>query len=294
MCRLFGMHAGVEQVDATFWLLDAPDSLAAQSHRNPDGFGIGAFGANESPHVEKAPLPAWRDTEFATAAHDLRGTTFVAHVRHASTGALTLANTHPFLQEGRLFAHNGVVEGLDELDARVSALGAGDLVEGDTDSERVFALITAETDRHQGDVETGIRAATTWIAENLPVYSLNFVLTTATDIWALRFPLSNTLFILERPGGGNGADASDNELDVRGSALAAHSSSLATRSAVIVASEVMDSDPAWRTVESGELIHISRDLWVRRTQLFGQGRGLSHPLSLADLKPEVAASQHAG
>jgi predicted glutamine amidotransferase len=42
MCRLFGLHAGAP-VRATFWLLDAPDSLRAQSHRAPDGAGIGTF-----------------------------------------------------------------------------------------------------------------------------------------------------------------------------------------------------------------------------------------------------------
>ena len=44
MCRLFGLHAGAEPVTATFWLLDAPDSLREQSHREPDGAGIGVFG----------------------------------------------------------------------------------------------------------------------------------------------------------------------------------------------------------------------------------------------------------
>ena len=32
MCRLFGLHAGT-LVDAEFWLIDAPDSLLAQSQR---------------------------------------------------------------------------------------------------------------------------------------------------------------------------------------------------------------------------------------------------------------------
>ena len=44
MCRLFGLHAGAP-VDTEFWLIDAPDSLSAQSHRNPDGAGIGAVAA---------------------------------------------------------------------------------------------------------------------------------------------------------------------------------------------------------------------------------------------------------
>lgn len=31
MCRLFGLHAGRRVVTATFWLLEAPDNLAAQA-----------------------------------------------------------------------------------------------------------------------------------------------------------------------------------------------------------------------------------------------------------------------
>ena len=41
MCRLFALQAGRRVVTATFWLLDAPDNLAAQSRRNPDGTGRG-------------------------------------------------------------------------------------------------------------------------------------------------------------------------------------------------------------------------------------------------------------
>ena len=145
MCRLFGLHAGAADVAATFWLLDAPDSLAAQSHRNPDGAGIGVFGPDGEPIVSKQPIAAWDDADFATSARQLRGTTFVAHVRYASTGAHTVANTHPFVQDDRLFAHNGVVQGLTELDARLAELDAAHLVRGQTDSERVFALITAES-----------------------------------------------------------------------------------------------------------------------------------------------------
>lgn len=124
MCRFFGLHAGTATVTATFWLIDAPDSLSAQSHHNPDGAGVGAFGADGQATVSKQPIAAWQDTKFASAAHDLRGTTFVAHVRYASTGAHTLANTHPFVQDGRLFAHNGVVQGLPGLDRRLTHLGA--------------------------------------------------------------------------------------------------------------------------------------------------------------------------
>ena len=167
MCRLFGLHAGAP-VDAEFWLIDAPDSLSAQSHRNPDGAGVGAFTASGRPEVSKQPIAAWQDTAFARTARHLHGTTFVAHVRYASTGAHTVANTHPFLQDGRLFAHNGVVQGLPELGQRLTELGTAGLVRGETDSERVFALITGETRRHGGDLGRGITAAVGWIAASCP------------------------------------------------------------------------------------------------------------------------------
>ena len=63
MCRLFGLHAGRFVATATFWLLDAPDSLAAQSKRNPDGTGIGSFAPDGTPIIDKAPMAAWERSE---------------------------------------------------------------------------------------------------------------------------------------------------------------------------------------------------------------------------------------
>jgi predicted glutamine amidotransferase len=288
MCRLFGMHAGAEPLPATFWLIDAPDSLAAQSHQNPDGAGIGTFGADPTaPTVDKQPIAAWDDAEFATAARELRGTTFVAHVRYASTGAHTLANTHPFVQAGRLFAHNGVVQGLDRLDARLAELDATGLVQGETDSERVFALITAETARHDGDVDAGLAAAIGWVGEHLPVYALNLVLATATDLWALRYPATHPLYLLERAAGG--ARSSD-PLEASSDRIHARAGGLSERPAVIVATERMDDDPGWRALEPGELVRVDRDLHVMSSRPFGAEPG--HLLTLADLDPQAAASQH--
>ena len=292
MCRLFGLHAGPTPVSATFWLLDAPDSLAAQSRRNPDGAGIGVFGPDGTAKIDKQPIAAWDDLDFATAARELTATTFVAHVRHASTGANTVENTHPFTQDGRIFAHNGVVQGLDQLEARLAELGVSDLVQGETDSERVFALITAEIRRQDGAVTLGLTAAIAWISEHLPLYSINLLLSTPTDLWAVRYPASNELWILQRPAGGTDTAQGTGDaqgLDARTSRIHARSDQLAAQASVIFASERMDDDPGWRLLDSGDLVHVAADLTIQTSRPFPARP--SHLMSQADLDPVTAASQ---
>ncbi|MBW9215633.1 class II glutamine amidotransferase [Mumia sp. zg.B53] len=287
MCRLFGLHCGRQPTTATFWLLDAPDSLRAQGRRNPDGTGIGVFAADGSATLDKQPIDAWDDTDFARDAQTLRGTTFVAHVRYASTGAHTVANTHPFELDGRLFAHNGVVGGLDALDARLDELDAGGLVGGQTDSERVFALITAVARRNGGDIEAALRTAIAWIADNVPVLALNLVLTTATDLWALRYPEVHALWFLEHTERevGDGWDRSSDRIRAQ-----VEPDGVTGERTVVVASEQMDAEAGWTALEPGELLHVDSDLVTTRTSPFGP---LRHPLRLSQLEPVAAASQRA-
>lgn len=287
MCRLFGLHAGSRPVRATFWLLDAPDSLSRQSRKEPDGAGIGTFEADGGARVSKRPLAAWEDHAFAREARQLVSTTFLAHVRYASIGAHTLANTHPFEQDGRLFAHNGAFHGLDRLDARLAELGVAGLVQGQTDSERLFALITAESRRAGGDVAEGIVRAVGWIAVELPVLALNLIVTTATDLWALRYPATHPLFILERDPSAEPAPAAP--LDARSHRIHSRSTELSGARSVLFATEPMDHNPGWRPLAPGELVHVGPDLAVTCTVPFPDQP--AHPLTLADLDPSAAASQ---
>jgi predicted glutamine amidotransferase len=285
MCRLFGLHGGSEPTRASFWLLEAPRSLALQSRSQPDGYGLGTFDEAGTPDVDRGVIPAWEDEAFAQEAHAGCSRTYVVHLRYASTGPVALRNSHPFVQDGRLFAHNGVVEGLAELEARLGEDRA--LVLGDTDSERVFALITRETRRAGGKVGAGIAAAVGWIGERLPLFSVNFVLATPDELWALRYPESNELWVLERPAGGPHGDRHLDETSEVGT-LRVHSDDLATHDAVVVATERMDENPGWRLLAPGELLHVGADLTCTTALPFAAPAQL---LTLRDLDERAAASQ---
>ncbi|HEY6523361.1 MAG TPA: class II glutamine amidotransferase [Solirubrobacteraceae bacterium] len=285
MCRLFAMSGGRKPVHATFWLLEAPDSLSQQSHREPDGTGLGYYDDDGHPIVSKQAVAAFRDRDFAREAREVHSRTFVAHVRYASTGGLSERNTHPFEQDGRLFAHNGVIEGLDLLEAELG--DAMSLVSGDTDSERFFALITREA-RRTGDVGEGIAAAARWVAEHLPLFAINLVLISAEELWALRYPDSHDLLVLERTAGGPGGGAHLAHSSPHGR-IRVHSSDLADQRAVVIATERMDDDPAWTPLDSGELLHVDADLKVTRGRVLDGPP--AHPLTLQDLGATAAASQ---
>ena len=284
MCRLFGLHADRRVVTATFWLLEAPDNLVEQSKRNPDGTGLGVFEADGKPVLYKEPVAAWQDSEFATEAHELTGTTFIAHVRYSSSAALEVRNTHPFLQDNRIFAHNGVVTGLDVVDTRLRELGVDELVQGETDSERVFALITACIRKHDGDVGAGIVDAVGWLAETVPIFALNVLLSTATDMWALRYPETHELYMLDR------RDVSDRHLRMDSHRITAHSEHLTEHASVVFASEPMDDDD-WQLLAPGELVHVDADLRPTRQIAFPDPP--KHQLRHEDLTSQAAASQHA-
>ncbi|MFF0488773.1 class II glutamine amidotransferase [Nocardia sp. NPDC004068] len=286
MCRLFGMTAGRRRVHATFWLLDASDSLARQSRREPDGTGLGVFEPDGTPVVRKQPIAAYRDSAFAREAKECESGTFLAHVRYASTGATTTINTHPFEQRGRIFAHNGVVGDLGSLERELGDYR--DLVAGDTDSERVFALITKRIDEHDGDVRAGIAAAATWIADHLPVFALNLLLTTPDELWALRYPRTHDLFVLERAAGGAQGRRHLEHASAAGR-IRARSGDLAAHPAVVVASERMDEDPGWRELPVGRLLHVAPDLTTTMHPILDHAP--RHPLTLADLGEHAAASQ---
>ena len=283
MCRLFGMSGGTRAVQATFWLLDAPTSLLLQSETQPDGVGLGTFEPDGTPLIYRKPVSANRSQTFIADAREVRSTTFLAHIRHATAAQPTLENTHPFHQHGRVFAHNGVLADLDDLRSRLGS--HAELLQGETDSELYFTLITKRIEEAGGDIGAGIIAAARELAAEIELYSLNMLLTTPTDIWALRYPETNELWVLDRTLAGFDDGAM---FDKRSNAgiTRVFSGELAILPATVIASQRMDSNPTWRLMEPGELVHVDSQLKVTSTIAVPDA-----PTKMMELTGQVAATQ---
>jgi glutamine amidotransferase len=243
---------------------------------NADGYGLAALTAGRGMVLIRNPVQASEDPAYRHIARRLDASEILVHLRYASTGGVSLVNTHPFSQDGRLFAHNGVVGDLDRIEARLGSNRA--MVMGDTDSERFFALITLAIREARGDVRAGITQAMREIVAEYELYSVNFVLAEIGHIWALRYPEHNPLHLhRRRPGGPTGAAPLD-EADAAGT-LRLYSDDAAVAPLVVIASERISDEPGWEEIPPGELVHVGPDLEVDREAILSGPP--AHPMVLS-------------
>ena len=276
MCRLFALHVGERDVAAEFWLLDAPTSIARQSEKNADGYGMATLTSRRGMSLIRNPVQASEDPGYREVARRLEAAEMLVHLRYASTGKVSLVNTHPFTQDGRFFAHNGVVGDLDKIEARLGANRA--MVMGDTDTERFFALITLAIREAGGDVHAGIVAAVHEMIAEYELYSLNFVLGDIGHIWAFRYPEHNPLHLQRRQCGGPSGDAALDDADAAGT-FRLHCDDAAEAPLVVIASERISDEPGWEEIHPGELVHVGPDLEVDR-ETIASGPP-AHPMTLS-------------
>jgi glutamine amidotransferase len=251
MCRLLGLIANKE-VDLRFSLLGGPKTLRTLSQHNHDGWGIGYYkGGN--PVVDKEPAPAHSSKEYRRAAAEGQSRIFIAHVRSATTGARTEANTHPFQHKGWLFAHNGSVDReylLAQLDDQHRRA-----VQGETDSEVLFHWLLQNIEG-RGSVGEGVKAAVNAIRD---YSSLNFLLSDGSTLHAFRQARSNpsyyTLFYLIR----TPSDPRPEELSSSDVAVLLQSKALRGERAVLVCSERL-TDESWVDIPAGSLVSVGSDL----------------------------------
>jgi predicted glutamine amidotransferase len=146
-------------------------------------------------------------------------------------------------------------------------------------------------------VGAGITAAARWIAERLPLSSLNAIVATAGELWALRYPGQHALHVIERPAGASSPPAPGSPaaagvlattgsppgtaatgLHARSATSSVHAPELHTLPSVVVASERLDGEQGWRMLAPGELVHVRPDLTVESAMVLPEAPAHLVPL----------------
>lgn len=205
MCRHLGYLGPPETLHAL--LFEPEHSLLRQAtapryqigtHDNPDGFGAGWYVEGSTEPVRyRTAKPMWSDDAFAARAAREHGVLVLGAVRNATPGsALDDLGNAPFVSGRHLFSHNGVIAGYrdgveDALRARVS-LARRSRIEGDTDSEMLFALTLDRLDGGASPAEA--LTDTVRLVKSLGDGSLNLLLTDGHTIAATA--IGNSLFTM--------------------------------------------------------------------------------------------------
>lgn len=110
---------------------------------NGDGFGIGWYGAQETPGVFRSTEPAWNDRNLRDLAQHIASPCVFAHIRASSGSPVQLTNCHPFRRGRWLWMHNGLISEYPRLKRDLALAVDPDLfpdIEGSTDSEMLLFL----------------------------------------------------------------------------------------------------------------------------------------------------------
>lgn len=183
MCQLLGMNCNTP-TDIVF-SFEGFRLRGGLTDHHKDGFGIGFFEGRGVRLFHDDKPSAHSPVADLIRAYQIKSTNVIAHIRKATEGQISLANTHPFIRElwGEywLFAHNG------HLSNFYPEPGQYYRPVGSTDSERAFCHIL-ETLRHRfpekPDRNT-LFAAITELTTTIRAYGLfNFMLSNGEVLFA--------------------------------------------------------------------------------------------------------------
>lgn len=213
---------------------------------NADGFGVGWYVPDDDePAVYRSIGPMWSDRSFAGIASKIRARTVFAAVRSATPGLpVDESGVPPFSSGPFMFMHNGAIRSFRQKamrplrDALSDEAYSGLL--GVTDSETVFArlldLLREDPADLTGATRETIRHVTSVCGDLGVEATLNLAVTNGTTMVFTRYSThgpGNSLYVLE--------DANPHP------------------DAVVVASEPLNKDPAWRQVPDRHLLSVRRD-----------------------------------
>jgi predicted glutamine amidotransferase len=128
---------------------------------NGDGFGIGWYGAAETPGVFHSVEPAWNNRNLRDLAAHIESPLVLAHIRASSGSPVQETNCHPFRHGQWLWMHNGLIREFPNVKRDLALAVDPSLyasIEGSTDSEVFFflALTMGLEDDPPGAVERAV------------------------------------------------------------------------------------------------------------------------------------------
>lgn len=193
MCRILAMSSdlkpyqqkALEEFQKLSVCGKVPASIPA-GHK--DGWGLAAYGEDKTGIVfyVRRPYESSYDPVYRNSADIIREMVLpviIGHLRKALVGNNTTANTHPFVIGNFAFCHNGSVsftsDDLLESDYKK-------LVNGQTDSEKLFCFLMQLIFKNNDDVSAAIVELLKFIRGKYDYTALNFILTDGKTIWALR------------------------------------------------------------------------------------------------------------
>lgn len=194
MCRLFGAVAA-DPISVRHELTGSQNPMIRLSESHDSGWGIAAYPEAEadSPVIARFANAAHSDEHF-DGATALRGQIFNTHVRRATLGGLSEANTHPFDFGPYSFSHNGTI-----LDCRRLLRPAIEPPRGETDSECLFLRLL-----HDFDPEDPVRSLRSTVAATIAGHTfsgLNFLFSDGIKLYAYKLGIFE-LHWKTRPGVG--------------------------------------------------------------------------------------------
>ena len=241
MCQLLGMNANTP-TDVMFSFT----GFATRAEEHRDGFGIAFFeGAGVRLMVDAQSARSSPVAEMVRR-FPIRSQNIVAHIRKATQGSVTLANTHPFVRElwGRywVFAHNGDLKGF------APRLHGAFRPVGETDSERAFCWLMQELAKAHASVPTTLELTAT-LRELAPLPaahgSFNFMLCNGQALWA---HCSTHLYSLVRKSPFGLAELHDEDLSIDFAEATTPDDRVA-----VVATEPLTRNEEWSRFAPGEL-----------------------------------------
>jgi glutamine amidotransferase len=179
MCRVFGCVAA-EPISVRSDLLEADNPLIRQSEEHDSGWGMAVYRRcdGQVPNCLRFPEAAFKDSDFEEATA-MRGRIFNVHVRRATMGGLSQANTHPFCLGPFSFCHNGTI-------VRYHRLLEPDVAKpsGETDSVAFFNFLMRDFD--DGHPRRCLRNAVRALIERSEFSGINFLFADGEKLYAYK------------------------------------------------------------------------------------------------------------